>query len=156
MTIIEASSGTYRSRVDGTIVLSVEISPIHRADALALFGMPGTPLALAALKVGHAAKSDEPAVEEKPKGGKLAMDAAIIGDSPAFQAFAQWKGYRPDSDSAAQLIRNSCGVDSRAELDHSTKAAHSFGRLMGEFRWWQQGERAGMPVPPLAAADRQP
>lgn len=51
MSIVEASAGTYRSRVDGTLVLSVEIEPRFVAAALELFRTPGTPLAIAALKV---------------------------------------------------------------------------------------------------------
>lgn len=131
MTVIEASSGTYRSRVDGTIVLQVEISPIHRADALALFGMPGTPLALAALKVGHAAKSDEPAVEEKPKGGPLAKLAGIWCNDPAFQAWLTERGdfAEPlDADRAAHVVRSWCAINSRAELDSDPKAEERFQR----------------------------
>ncbi len=130
MTVIEASSGTYRSRVDGTIVLQVEISPIHRADALALFGMPGTPLALAALKVGHAAKSDEPA--EKPKGGTLAQSAGIISGEPKFKQFAETAGFHDP----AQYIRHFCGITSRVELDHKPEAARYFATLMADYRMW--------------------
>lgn len=136
MTLIEASSGTYRSRVDGTIVLSVEISPVHRAAALALFGMPGTPMALAALKAGYAMASDAPP-EPKPKSPKTAQDAALICKDGKFQAYAAaaW-GYKETEAGAAELVRTFCSVPSRSELNTDEHAARHFMRLMAKYRDW--------------------
>lgn len=146
MSAIEASSGTYRCRVDGTIVLSVEISPIHRDAALALFGLPGTPMAIAALKVGHAIPKEPDAsttpgsrpLPDKPKGGTLAQSAGIICNDPTFQSYAFQKGYSPTAEGAAHLIRTVCGIESRAELDHNHRAAGIFGRVMEKYRDWQK------------------
>ena len=119
MSIIEASSGTYRSRVDGTIVLSVEIEPQYRAAALALFGQPGTSMALAALKAGHAAKSDE--------GTGYWCFRAVQRCKE--QEFWRWitetslQSKAPNSEAeAAKVVREVCGVESRNELDTNIKA----------------------------------
>ena len=52
MTAIAATTGTYRSRVDGTLVIQIEIQPADRVAALELLGMPGTQVAIAALRDG--------------------------------------------------------------------------------------------------------
>lgn len=139
MSAIEASSGTYRSRVDGTIVLSVEIEPRNSAAALALFGMPGTPMAIAALQVGYAA-AGEPIIKsypekdnsEKPKGGPLAKLAGIWCNDPEF-----WKWLETDPDNACHSAQGAahclyaiCGVESRVELDNDPAAAERFHRLI--------------------------
>lgn len=135
MSAIEASSGTYRSRVDGTIVLSVEIEPRNAAAALALFGMPGTPMAIAALQVGYAA-AGEPIIKsypekdnsEKPKGGPLAKLAGIWCHDPEF-----WKWLETDPDNACHSAQGAahclyaiCGIESRVELDNDPAAAERF------------------------------
>ena len=123
MSVIEASSGTYRSRVDGTIVLSVEIEPRFRAEALALFGMPGTPVALAALKAGHASKSDK-------EVGYWCLRAVQRCKEPEFWEwikFASLNGKAPKSEEdAAKVVREVCGVKSRNELDDDFKARQLF------------------------------
>ena len=139
MSAIEASSGTYRSRVDGTIVLSVEIEPRNAAAALALFGMPGTPMAIAALQVGYAAVG-EPIIKsypekdnsEKPKGGPLAKLAGIWCHDPEF-----WKWLETDPDNACHSAQGAahclyaiCGIESRVELDNDPAAAERFHRLI--------------------------
>lgn len=138
MTVIEASSGTYRSRVDGTIVLSVEIEPRFRAEALALFGMPGTPMALAALKPAI----HEPGKADKPKGGLLSQWCAMRCDEVEFHDWLRehfethwWSALKfvgadhgkvKASDVAAECVRRICGVKSRAEFDHDPRAAARF------------------------------
>ena len=133
MTVIQASSGTYRSRVDGTIVLSVEIEPRFRAEALALFGMPGTPLALAALRDGFQAVQDAP----KEKIGPLCLLAVQWCKSDDFQAWARVE----NEDEAAYFIRSTCSVKSRRDLDVGEIAGATFQReIRGPFMQWG-GER---------------
>lgn len=149
MTVIEASSGTYSSRVDGTIVLRVEIEPRHRAEALALFGMPGTPLALAALKVKSS--KPEPRASSPPS---LCAWAAIRGGDPSFIAWLeeahpklwaeQWAddGTADAEQAAAQCIRLICGVASRRELDTNDEAAALFHSQIREpYAAWMQKRR---------------
>jgi hypothetical protein len=48
--IIEATSVSMKTLVDGTLRLVVEIEPIHALAAFTLFRQPGTVIALAAIK----------------------------------------------------------------------------------------------------------
>lgn len=135
MSIIEASSGTYRSRVDGTIVLSVEIEPRFRAEALALFGMPGTPLALAALKPGTV-KSSSPV-------GTKCLTAIELSRNRAFWTwvgFATMSGVALQTEAAAaNFIRKTCGIESRRDLDGNEGAYSIFTKkLLTPFTKWAQ------------------
>jgi len=144
--IIEASSGTYRSRVDGTIVLSVEIDPRFRADALALFGMPGTPLALAALKTGYAAaeeQSDKPA--KKDTRGPLCREACDYCEMREFQEWIAQIGGNTVStaDCAKEYILSICNIESRKQLDMIPNAADRFIRnIRVPFMRWQRTRKA--------------
>jgi hypothetical protein len=131
--IIEAASVSVKTMADGTLRLSVDIEPRHAREAFGLFGSPGTPMALAALKPA-AAVVDEP---EKPKGGPLAKDAAIICGTHDFQRFARHMGHAASEDGASDLVRQYCGVDSRAYLDHLPDAARKFATLMRQFNDWK-------------------
>lgn len=152
MSVIEASSGTYRSRVDGTIVLSVEIEPRNAAAALALFGMPGTTMALAALKDGYVAAKDVHIEDtpEKPKGGALSQLAGMWCNENEFYYFIRpvydvfmggnGNGYgdvTPNDDFdgvlskyCAHCIKVICEINSRAQLDHDPVAAEKFHKLI--------------------------
>jgi len=111
---------------DGTLRLSLDIEPRHSQAAFALFGAPGTPMALAALKSAKA----EPA----PKGGQLAQWVAMRCGEAAFQRWlqdtfpAQWQDAHGDTPAkwAASTVRAVCGIDSRAELDNDDAAAVRF------------------------------
>jgi len=144
--IIEASSGTYRSRVDGTIVLSVEIDPRFRADALALFGMPGTPFALAALKTGYAAADEQPATPKKDTRGPLCREACDYCDMREFQEWVAQIGSNTvaTADCAKEYIRQVCGVQSRKELDVNPGAAELFKAFIriAFMRWQRERKKA--------------
>jgi len=53
MTIIEAASVNVKTLADGTLRVSMDVEPRHAQAAFALFGAPGTPMALAALKKSY-------------------------------------------------------------------------------------------------------
>ena len=125
-----------KTMMDGTLRISFDIEPTHAQDAFRLFAAPGTPAAIAALKDGFAAKSDdeptpyqpEPKPAEKIKGGELSKRAGILCADPAFR---QWLGGKTrigkmTEDGAAKIIRNECLIESRAQLDHDLDAAHIF------------------------------
>ena len=126
MTVIESSSSSARTMADGTLRLTVDIEPRHSQAAFALFGAPGTPMALAALKSAKA----EPA----PKGGPLAQWVAMRCGEAAFQRWlqdtysAQWQDAHGDTPAkwAASTVRAVCGIESRAELDSNDAAAKRF------------------------------
>jgi hypothetical protein len=133
MSAIEAASVGVRTMADGTLRLSLDIEPRHAQAAFALFGAPGTPMALAALRPA----SSKP---EAPKGGPLAQWVAMRCQEPHFQAWL----YRQDRERwiaaagedaeevAANVIRAICGVDSRAELDSNPEAAARLHKLIRE------------------------
>ena len=117
MSAIEFVSGTYRSRVDGTLVLSIEFEPRHRAAALELFGMPGTGgCAARLLNQAELAHRDvaERAAAPAPKGGSWSQWVAMRCTEPAFQA---WLGVETEAE-AAEMVREMSGCYSRAEIDN--------------------------------------
>lgn len=139
--IIEAAAMRCRTMADGSLRIECEIEPGNAQAAFKLFGMPGAPMAIAALKVGHAKKSDEPEPQapeharespqtpaEDRKGGPLAKLAGMWCQSKDFQ---DWLGV-PTSAEAKLFILEECGIDSRAELDHNQKAAEIFHRNIRE------------------------
>lgn len=91
---------------------------------------------------------EEPA---RPKGGAKAMKAGILCNAPAFQSHLQrtfgwsWTSIaQADYDSidqiAAEVVRDECGVESRAELDHNEDAARIFDQIVADFEAVQRGE----------------
>lgn len=136
---MNAVSGTRRAikeLVDGTIRVSVDVDPLHRAAFFALFPDIDMPVALAPLNLdaaNEAAAAEPP--EEKPKGGALSQVAARMCLIPEFQEWIVERfpeqaehtlvGALPE-DRAASIIRGVCSVRSRAELDHDSSAAATF------------------------------
>lgn len=130
-----AISGTRRQMkemVDGTLRVQIDIDPAHRKTFLELFPTIDMPVALAPLVADFEQKK-----EEKPKGGRLSMDAARICGTVDFQVYARNAG---DCD-AASHVRRYCGITSRAELDHNEEAATKFSVLMSNFRGWKANIR---------------
>lgn len=130
MTAIAATSYTSRILVDGTLAMTIHIDPPFRDAAIALFGAPGSSMALAALQCA----TSEPA----PKGGERAKWCGIRCQEAAFQRWIQerylkeWEaapGATPAT-WAASVIRAVCSVESRAELDNDATAAERFDRLI--------------------------
>lgn len=133
MTVVEGTSGTYRSRVDGTIVLSVEIEPRHARAALELFGMPGQPLALAALKINGAASESksaqagstvasgqyDAAPPSKRTVGPICTWLAMRCKEPEFQV---WLVGSKNEAATIERCREACGVQSRADIDGNPQA----------------------------------
>ena len=118
---------------DGTLRLTVDIEPRHSQAAFALFGAPGTPMALAAIKCATSAPATEPA-----KGGERAKWVAMRCQEAAFgrwlqEAFPQqWAtacGETPEQ-WAADTVRVACDIESRKELDNDAAAAERFDRLI--------------------------
>lgn len=149
MSAIEAASVSVKTMADGTLRITFDIEPANAQAAFAMFGAPGTPAALAALKVGHAAKSDKPA-EDKQKGGELAKLAGMLCREPAFVEFIRpvydkimggtgraWGDVSPDDfGGSTELYARHCILvicelkESRSELDHNSAAATLFHELI--------------------------
>lgn len=152
MSAIEATTGTYRSRVDGTLVLQVEIELRHAQAALALFGMPGTSLALARLKTPSEAAKESKQLKEGPrrKLGPICEWLVYRCKEPEFQQWLRgpydramggdgngWGDVTPDeyfSGSLEDYTRHAvlvlCGVTSRSEIDGNHDAEARFESLI--------------------------
>jgi hypothetical protein len=132
MTLIEASSVRIQTMVDGTLRITCDVEPRHARDAFNLFGSPGTPMALAALRTAPAAIEQPQAAPEKPKGGVWSQWCAIRCGEPEFQRWlahafpALWVKHGD----AATVIRAACQLESRAELDNDTAAFERFSKLI--------------------------
>jgi hypothetical protein len=84
------------------------------------------------------------------KGGALARQAGMFCLNDRFQEFLfschedKWKSAeQSDIDTgaiAAIVLRQLCGIKSRAEIDHNKEAAKKFGELMKQYNRWCQGK----------------
>lgn len=94
-------------------------------------------------------------MDEQPKGGTLARQAAMLCQNPRFRLYLdqrrRWRqglspAQLPDGthtpEDAADALRQACGVQSRAELDHNAQAAAMYKRIVGDFNRWKR--RAGL------------
>ena len=118
MSVIPAATVKVQTMADDTLRIVLDIEPRDAQTAFMLFGQRGTPVALAALKVGTPTLEQD----EKPKGGPLARWAAMRGQDPAYQEWLE--AYSPEA--VEQRIKTVCGVKSRAELDNDELAASVF------------------------------
>lgn len=139
--VIAGASMRCKTMADGSLRIEVEVEPRDAVAAFTLFGAVGTPVALAALKVGESGaepggEGDKPA---EPKGGMLARLAGQWCQMPEFHEWCErsfrfsWNAiieeigeHAEHAEVAAELIRRHCGVKSRAELDHDKRAADQF------------------------------
>ena len=120
MSAIEGATVNLRTMADGTLRITIDVEPGSAQAAFALFGAPGTPVALAALKVGHALKSDEPVAAPEPKGGPLSQWLAQRCNEVAFRAWVarvltDTETLTPEQASAA--VCEEIGVKRKREID---------------------------------------
>lgn len=155
MSAISAAAMRCKTMADGSLRIEVEVEPNDAQAAFALFGRPGAPMAIAALVVGHAAKSNEPE-PGKPKGGERAKWCAIRCGETHFQIWM--RRTFPDAwqrnvttgmlltDAAASVLRAVCSIESRIELDNDPDVARRFDRLIrhpyGEVRREAEADHA--------------
>jgi len=139
---MSAISGTRRAMkemADGTIRVQIDIDPSCRGDFLSLFPNIDMPVALAPLRADF--EQQAPA-QEKAKGGPLARLAGQMCQNPEFQAFAvpYMTSSQNAEDLAADWLRTTCGIESRAELDHNPQAAACFhDKVRKPFLEWKEG-----------------
>lgn len=124
--VIPASSVRLKTMADGSLQVTINVEPYHAQTAFLLFGMPGTPMALAALKVGtQVDQTPEPDPPPEPaKGGPLARWAALRCQDDRFRS---WLDVSSEATARAAILMR-CGIHSRAELDSNTEAAGLFAR----------------------------
>lgn len=70
-----------------------------------------------------------------PRATKLSQLAGVLVNKSEFRAWAQetYGDPVPDAEAAANLIRETCGVRSRADLDTNPESAKLFRELLAEY-----------------------
>jgi hypothetical protein len=129
MSIIEAAAMRLRTMADGSLRIECEVEPRHAQAAFALFGAPGTPMALAALRVAGSDTSPEPVAETpEPRQDKpIAKWLALRCKEPAFRAWLAPLPQGPLSeDEARDLVCAVCRVTSRGLIDGNPEAEELF------------------------------
>jgi len=154
---IEAISHTIRTlREDGTLRLTVDISPIHAQAAFSMFGMPGMPMALVRLTTQaatHSAQTETIAHSDRVTG--LALLAVQwckdpdfwewMNEATEFMAFHAPYDYEVESEqNASSAIKRWCGISSRKELNTNPEAAEIFNQqIRAPFMVWRE-KRGGV------------
>lgn len=69
----------------------------------------------------------------EPKGGKLAQSAAMLCQEAGF---AKWCADMLCHADPVQAIYETCGVTSRAMLDHNADAASAFREMKSNYEFW--------------------
>ena len=132
---VMGATTTVKTMADGTLRLAIDIDPRFAQTAFALFGAPGTSVAVAKLDPAAAVAVDQKPVEpvkEQPKGGALAKLAGQWCNDHTFWEWLEEEVGRKvaSAEDAAGLVRHICMVASRAELDNDAAAADRFHRLV--------------------------
>jgi len=126
--VIKARYADWRT-VKGRKVLQLVLEvPLEQQDEA--LRMLGAPLPDRDLWVAIARLNE--AQNDSFKGGRLAKKAGILCNEIGFQ---KWAGAE-NPDGAAIFIRQRCGVESRAMLDHEERAARAFKNMELEYQNW--------------------
>lgn len=145
--LIEATSRTVKTMADGTLRLTVDISPIHAQQAFLLFGMPDAPVVLARLTQEAAKQSAQVTMieSEKPKGGFLSQWLALRCKQTDFWRFlesayeiAEIKDHL-DCDTKVKAILE---ITSKADVDNDQDAEARFhSEIRMPYSQWLAGAR---------------
>jgi hypothetical protein len=148
MSAIEAVSRNVKTMSDGTLRLTVDISPVHAQDAFSMFGMPDVPLALARLNIQASQEraQEETIAADKPKGGALSQWLALRCNEPAFWEFAEHLPYASTGINTYEIcdreIKQFLEIDSKTELDNDKEAEARFHKMIRlPYAEWLMGRR---------------
>jgi hypothetical protein len=122
MSAIEAVSRNVKTLADGTLRLSIDISPVYAKDAFTMFGMPDVPLAIVRLTQEAAKQSAQEETIAKERITGLALLAVEWCQDAAFQKWTQTE----NAYQAKKRVCEICGIESRKELNTNTQAAAVF------------------------------
>ena len=146
--LIQATSRTVKTMADGTLRLTVDISPIHAQNAFTLFGMPDAPVVLARLtqEAAQTQAQNETIEADKPKGGFLSQWLAMRCNEPQFWEFVQAKSYSPKTinsyESCDAEVKLYLQIESKTEIDNDTDALKRFHELVRlPYASWLAGKR---------------
>ncbi|MCE8023639.1 hypothetical protein [Billgrantia aerodenitrificans] len=95
---------------------------------------------------------------EQPKGGRLARQAAMLCQDPAFRLYLDRRrrhkhglseSQLPDGthnqDDARDWLCQACCIESRAELDHNPQAAETFEGIRQRYINWRYRTQPTLP-----------
>lgn len=134
--VISGTRRQIRELVDGSLEVRVHIDPRFKQDFHRLFPQIDTPVAIAPLALNFERLSKP---EESAKGGELAKLAGIWSKDSEFHQWlaAKHPGEVFTETRAANWIRETCGVESRAEIDGDADSRGLFLRnVRHPFRQW--------------------
>jgi hypothetical protein len=119
----------------------LELQPLVQ-DALGT-PLPGESVRVAIARLRHDPGEDEADDKERRQIG-LAERAGILCGGHLFQRFLAQRVGRPVANSveAGQIVRDLCGVKSRAEFDSNREAGAKFIDLKADYALWKRGEDA--------------
>jgi hypothetical protein len=136
--MVECSTGTLRTLVDGTVRLTIDVEPLNRDNALKAFSQPGTACVLAVLTQEIAKKEMVKAEADKAGFIKQCPEAVEYHDkhgvwpSNTADAICKEDNYRKYTNSlggrhlsemgTTDIMREICSVDSRSEFDTNKDA----------------------------------
>lgn len=128
MTAIAGASAGVRDMADGSLRITIEFEPKDAKAAFELFGSRGTPMAVAALKVGYAAaqEAEPPKAPRKDQRGPLCKEACDLCAMPAFREWIASGLVEPTEAAAKSLLCEMCSIESRKDLDSNPAAAQRF------------------------------
>jgi hypothetical protein len=116
-----------------SIRLTVDIPAERAAEVIGMFGWPTmadpVPVALAKMVLE----------ERKAPARSLAQQAGALCSNPVFQMFMQAE----NSEICAELVRDHCQVETRADIRGGTPAGDLWLDLLQSFHGWEAAEKAG-------------
>jgi hypothetical protein len=126
-------SATYGTKAGWKITLAVPDDEVPKQlDAIGA----GKRFMLALVPIGD---DEQPEPIIRPKGSRLAKRAGIICNQPSFWKWVNGNDWNCVTEGhAAAYIRNACGVNSRADLDHDEAAGKIFESLLAQYELWMR------------------
>jgi hypothetical protein len=110
-----------------------DLEPFRGQDRSGRNARTGKRYTLMLIEINDQEEHMQAETQEKPR--KLSQIAGALCNDPNFRAWAcsTYGEPFPDAESAAQLIRDTCGVESRAMLDNNEAAAKVFRELLEDY-----------------------
>lgn len=119
---ILGASSKCSTLVDGTLRVQIDVAPAHAQTAFALFGSPGSPVALARLKNDAALTHDrkEAAKEVKPTKGPHGDTARMLVASGFFRCPEVWEAVGTDDEYLAWVKLQPSALDGNYSEYHDS------------------------------------
>jgi hypothetical protein len=116
-----------RMLADGDVAVTLHFEAKDRARVMTMLGAPGQPVAVVALKAGHAAQPAAAPATYRDFGPICREAIDLCGNGRFREWVSKVHGYPGGDDHGAKtMICNTCNVDSRKELDTAEGARELF------------------------------